>query len=158
MPSICHQMSNSQMYHWKIVVRLSSPVKFSYTDQNITMFMEWRYDVWVGGETLTQITRLLIDPFQMPKQNTAISLSLCLSASHSLSLLLSLSVLPPLALSPPALIHTVSTTATVHTWDYWANLLQIFPLWRPTGEIPLVLTEPVGLLEQCVSGLSVLLI
>lgn len=68
MPSICHQLSNSRMFQWKIAVRLSNSVEFWYKDRHIIIFMARGCDVRVEGGTLTQITRLLIDLFEMSKE------------------------------------------------------------------------------------------
>lgn len=67
MLSICHRLSNSQMYQWKIAVRLSNSLEFWYKDRRITIFMARGCYVRVEGGTLTQITRLLIDLFEMSK-------------------------------------------------------------------------------------------
>lgn len=107
MLSICHRLSNSQMYQWKIAVRLSNSLEFWYKDRRITIFMARGCDVRVEGGTLTQITRLLIDLFEMPKRNISISLSLGLSVLYFLSP-------PPLWLSHLLpLIHTVYYCSTL---------------------------------------------
>ena len=139
MLSICHRLSNSQMYQWKIAVRLSNSLEFWYKDRRITIFMARGCYVRVEGGTLTQITRLLIDLFEMSKWNISISLSLGLSVFD----------VPPPALSPSS-THPYCLLLQ-HTQDYWANLLPDFPIIVAKGEILLFwvfffFTKPIGLL------------
>lgn len=161
MLSICHQLSNSQTYHWKIVVRLSNPVEFSYTDPSITIFMARNYDVWVEGETLTQITRLLTDLSEMPNKTQPsvshfIFLALCLFLSLCLSLTVG-SPPPPLWLAHLLpLFHTVSTIATLE--GLLSQFTPDFPLVKTEGESPMVLTKLVESLKKCASSLRVLMI
>lgn len=140
--SICHQLSNSQMYHWKIVVRLSNPVDFSCTDQRITIFMAcvcWR------GNTDTNHKAFDWSFWNAKTKYSHQSSTVCLSLSLSASL--------AEGLSPLALWLSNAHLLLPYTRYYWANLLQIFSLWRSNGN-SIVLTKPPGLL----SGSSVLVV
>lgn len=108
MLSVCHQLSNSQMYHRTSVVQLSDPVALSYADQNMTIFVARCYEVQDEGETDTNHIAF-IDLFEMPKDNTTISLSLCLFVFHCLSLLSHSPALLPSSAHPHS---TLIATAT----------------------------------------------
>lgn len=126
MLSICHRLSNSQMYQWKIAVRLSNSLEFWYKDRRITIFMARGCDVRVEGGTLTQITRLLIDLFEMPKRNISISLSLGLSVLYFLS--------PPPSGSLTFFHSSILSTTAAHS-GLLSQFTPNFPIVVAKGEI-----------------------